>query len=393
VPVPRQAIRLIAGGLKASVIATMLGHMLRCLYYREHCCRSGGWCKASWIAEVFRVDLRTIKAARKHLVAIGWLQMLDTPQTLRNRWGNYAQISLCWTRAAMDRTATAPRTAAHLQAGEHAATRTTISPPPSELCTTGLPPLIKENKEPFQDLQHQQPAPQADLPLPPLSPYDSAATSSELISGVQNQGQEQTKPSTPPPPTLHHIVLEDLRETDRLLALFAQAQTQGLIGTSDHDRLTFFATAEHARVIGAHNPCGLLAALIRRQLWHYITDSDEDAASARLKQHLYGQLPPSVSAPSRITPAPPELSKDAFMVRELQRELARQGWHGEVFAWVHRYDPTWSHARWACATAELAQAQAAWQPANAYNCVGDLIGTGDCLDVRAVETAEGHVIE
>src|SRR5262249_50335870 len=73
VPVPRQTIRLIASGCRASVIATMLGHMLRCLYYREQRCMSGGWCKASWIAEVFRIDQRNIKAARKHLVTIGWL--------------------------------------------------------------------------------------------------------------------------------------------------------------------------------------------------------------------------------------------------------------------------------------------------------------------------------
>src|SRR5215471_3434448 len=79
VPVPRQAIRLIAGGCRVSVIATMFGHMLRCLYYKDHRCISGGWCKASWIAEVFRVDLRTIKAARKHLVTIGWLHLCDTP--------------------------------------------------------------------------------------------------------------------------------------------------------------------------------------------------------------------------------------------------------------------------------------------------------------------------
>jgi len=120
VPVPRQAVRLIAGGLKASVIATMLGHLIRCLYYRDHRCLSGGWCKASWIAEVFRVDLRTIKAARKHLAAIGWLQLLDTPQTLCNRWGTYALISLSWTRAAMDSAAPAHTASAHIQAAENA---------------------------------------------------------------------------------------------------------------------------------------------------------------------------------------------------------------------------------------------------------------------------------
>src|SRR5262245_53624795 len=46
VPVPRQVIRLVAGGLKASVMATMLGHMIRCLCYKDHRCISGGWCKA-----------------------------------------------------------------------------------------------------------------------------------------------------------------------------------------------------------------------------------------------------------------------------------------------------------------------------------------------------------
>ena len=61
VPVPRQAIRLIAGGCRATVIATMLGHLIRCLYYRNHRCISGVWCKASWIADVFRMDHRNIK--------------------------------------------------------------------------------------------------------------------------------------------------------------------------------------------------------------------------------------------------------------------------------------------------------------------------------------------
>ena len=109
VPVPRQAVRLIAGGCKASVIATMLGHLLRCLYYREHRCVSGGWCKASWIAEVFRMDLRSIKAARKHLVAIGWLQMLHTPQTPLQPLGDlYADQPLLDTGGSGARCKTAP---------------------------------------------------------------------------------------------------------------------------------------------------------------------------------------------------------------------------------------------------------------------------------------------
>src|SRR6266581_684308 len=139
VPVPRQAVRLIAGGLKASVIATMLGHLIRCLYYREQRCRSGGWCKASWIAEVFGMHLRSVKAARKHLVAIGWLRTFHTSQSLCNRWGTYTLINLSWTRATMGQAAE-----------DHAATPPLESSPPPALCTTELPPPIKEDIETLQ---------------------------------------------------------------------------------------------------------------------------------------------------------------------------------------------------------------------------------------------------
>jgi len=97
---------------------------------------------------------------------------------------------------------------------------------------------------------------------------------------------------------LRHIVLDDLQDTARLLVLFEQAHTQGLIGNSNSERLTFVAAAEHARVMGSRNPCGLFAELIRRQRWDYVTDSDEDAAYRRLKHHLYGpDLPAGGTSP------------------------------------------------------------------------------------------------
>jgi hypothetical protein len=378
VPVPRQAVRLIAGGLKASVIATILGHLLRCLHYREQRCRSGGWCKASWIAEVFGMDLRSVKAARKYLVTIGWLQPCSTPQSLCNRWGTYTRISLSWTRATLGKvteetTKTPPRE----------------SPPPPDVFTTELPPLLKEHREPFQDLQHQKPAQTADPVPPPTPPQHTEPTPCRPSSGVQKQEKKNTK--TPPThaPTLRHIVLDDLRDTDRLLALFEQAHGQGLIGKSDSQRLTFLATAEHARVIGSTNPCGLLAELIRRQLWHYVTESDEDAASQRLKQHLYGRDAPRRPAPVPTAPEPAALSKDAFMVRELHRELARAGFQGDAFGWVHRAYPEWTRARWDHAVAELATAQQGWQRANAFNCLSDFTGVRDGLGSLVAATADG----
>jgi len=375
VPVPRQAIRLIAGGCRATVIATMLGHMLRCLYYKDHRCLSGGWCKASWIAEVFRMDLRNIKAARKHLVAIGWLQTHDIPQALCNRWGNYALISLSWTRAAMDKAAK-----------DEADISRSQSPPPPDFSTTRLPPLLKEDIEPFQDHNHQKPVRQTAIvrPLVRSSPSDGPAS-----SGVDRPGQDTLRTPSAASPTLQHIVPEDLHHTDRLLALFQQAQRQGLIGTSDSDRLTFVSLAEHARVVGAENPCGLFAALLHGKRWHFVTESDEDAAHARLKHYLYG-------APTRAMPpptsSPPVLSKDAVIVRYVQTELARVGWQGDGFALVSGDDATWTRARWDRAVAECAHAQASSQHANALHRLGERTGGGDALGHRGAAVAHGDCL-
>jgi hypothetical protein len=208
---------------------------------------------------------------------------------------------------------------------------------------------------------------------------------------LETQGKDKPTPPTLPP-TLQHIVPEDLRDTERLLVLFEQAQLQGLIGKSDSERLTFLATAEHACIIGSTNPCGLFASLICRQLWHHVTDSDEDAASARLKQHWYGREGPRRPAPPSISTEPPVLSKDAFIVRELHREFTRAGFQGDAFGVVHREYPEWTRARWDHALAELATVQQVWQRANALNRLGDLTGVGDYLGCLVAPTADGDEI-
>jgi hypothetical protein len=375
VPVPRQAVRLIAGGCRPSVIATILGHLIRCLYYREHRCISGGWCKASWIADVFRVDLRTIKAARKHLVAMGWLQMHPIPQALCNRWGSYTLINLSWTRAARAQAAQ-----------DDAQTPPSTSPPPPTFCTPTSPPPSKEHTEPFQDPQHQQPAPQADLPRSSLPLHHSAPTSGGPAAGVKAQHQDKKPPLQAP--TLGHIVPEDLQETARLLTLFEQAQTHGLIGTSDSERLTFLGLAEHAKVVGAANPCGLFAALVRRQCWHFVTDSDEDAAHQRFKAYRYGTDQQSRGSPQPHALTQPELSKDAAIVRYLQSQLARAGFAGDVFGLLSRDDASWTRERWDHAVHELDQAREAWQQANACNRRGALTSIEEGFDSWRVSVAK-----
>jgi hypothetical protein len=361
VPVPRPTLRLLALGCRATVIATILGHLIRCLYAhaRPLRCVSGGWCKASWIAEVFQVDRRRIKAARRHLATLGWLEIAAVPQHSLNRWGRYVYVNLTWDR---------PAHATGRRGSLPAVGEPTLLPPPPQFSTTTLPPL-PSHIEPLQEHQHQQLAPRPH-PLV-LMPRTASLVSSSPPYDLFRPDKAL------PPPTLSHIVPEDLEDTARLLTLFIHAQTQGLIGKSDSDRLTFCALAEHAKVVGSANPCGLFAALVRRQQWHFVTDSDEDVAQARLKAYLYG--PAARAAPP---PAPPELSPDATIVRYVRTQLARAGWQGDAFGLVSRGDATWTRERWEHATAELTQAQAAWQHANTLNRVGDAL---DLLGVSAAE--------
>jgi len=98
VPVPRRIVRLIAGGSRPALIACILGHLLRCLYYRKGSVGSRGRCKASWVAETFGVSLRRVKEARAELVRLGWLLPEEAPQWALNRWGASLSINLDWHR-------------------------------------------------------------------------------------------------------------------------------------------------------------------------------------------------------------------------------------------------------------------------------------------------------
>jgi hypothetical protein len=236
VPVPRRLIRLIAGGARRVVIATMLAHLLRCLYYRAGQCVPTGRCKASWISDVFGVDLRNVKAARQHLVQIGWLIPKRVSQRSLNRWGSEIEINLRWAGAAFG--------------------HETGSPPPKAFSTAGSPPPLNDTELSLRSKNHK-PAKRG-----PTGVYEQEGRRGE--------------------PRIAHVVHMDLRDSRRLARLFEQAKASRLVDGSECDRLRFFGAAQHALSIGTKNPCGLFAAIVRRKLWAFITQADEDEARQRL---------------------------------------------------------------------------------------------------------------
>ena len=85
-PAPR-APRFLARGAGLALIATALAMLLRCLSRRRATASTAGRLKASWVAEAFVLSLRQVKAARKGLIELGWIEPEDAGQWALNCWG------------------------------------------------------------------------------------------------------------------------------------------------------------------------------------------------------------------------------------------------------------------------------------------------------------------
>lgn len=236
VPVPRRMIRFMARSSRPVVAATIVGHLLRCLYYRNRLCWPEGSVKASWIAEVFEVDARNVKAARKSLVKLGWLRLQESSQPALNRLGAKTIINLEWN----DVSATRPR---------HE------SPPRPADSDHRLPPPRKRSELSTRILYQK-----------PGRPGPTGVQCGESVVAAN----------------LKNVVEADLMESARLAELFKQACQKGWVRNSEADRLSFITAAVRARRVGDRNPCGLFVSLVKRRLLNFSSNADEDVARMML---------------------------------------------------------------------------------------------------------------
>lgn len=254
-PVPRQTVLLLARTRRPVLMATMLGHLFRGMYYRSAECVSWGTCKAAWIADAFGVDVRNAKSARRELRELGWMRDLDSPHWHRQRYGQSFVIALAWSDRKRPRTISPPRTVQ----------RARKSPPPESY--RNLPSGFEYQKRP-----RGRP------------------------SGLQGNCSGK-------PPTLRHVVPADLSDPLRTAVLFHQATRAGLVPDDVCHRLRFVALSQRATRLAA-NPGGFFMAVVRRRLWHHVTQHDEDAA----RRSLASRCPEFLNAGTFMPPLTPERS-------------------------------------------------------------------------------------
>lgn len=240
IPVPRAALRFLAGNPTLSLTKTLIGYLVRGLSISKQGgeISNRGTAKVSWISETMGLSERAVRYARKKLIELGFLGRDEGSYQLKlNRDGAYFVLNLECTFVKREKkiTETVPD----------------FAPLPTEKCIDFAPP--NKDKKTSIEIKNQK-------TLPPAK-----------SAGVFLEGKEN----------LWDIKSKDLWSFGRLEELYFQASKAGWIKPSEAMALNFLAAAVRAREVG-NDPPRFFVAMIRNGLWSHITQAQEDRGRAAL---------------------------------------------------------------------------------------------------------------
>lgn len=256
-----------------------------------------GCCTASWIALVFGGDPSSIKSARARLIADGWFSRLETPQRVRQRYGEWVVLVI-----------------------EHPVDNVDETEPP----TPAKPAVIEP-------------------PLRNQSLSCEIATNQSLQPGASQPRWENIRPI-------------DLHTPQRRQQLYQAALSCGVIHSTEADRLTFFAAIAHASRVARKNACGLLRRLVETPTYHpFISQDDEEKATSWLRSKQ-----PECTPPTLFHHEPKADPHDQQIVSYLYNRFMKAGFPmGNCFALITATQEGreniagWTRERWDRAVAAL----------------------------------------
>ena len=273
IPVPRSMLRFLAHNRKSALTLTAIAYLVRGLSLsRTGKISAKGTVKASWIAETFGLSERAVRYARTELVRLGWIER-DTGSYQRklNRDGAYFSINLDWAfaqkastsiRAAISSVDNLAKPFVNSDKGG-----SEFAPLPLEKCMVFAPPY-KDRKTSIE--VENQKTQSAEAPR----------------SGFYLKGAGESPPAKDdlPAASLTNIRPEDFHRLSRLEALYFQAIERGWVKPCEASALNFIGAAVRAREVGRDSP-RVFVSLVRRELWHHITQAQEDRARTALMRY------------------------------------------------------------------------------------------------------------
>ncbi len=245
IPVPRRILRLLARPGRASTAIVVLSYMLRGLTLDRKTgeVRGRGSVKASWIADLFGLSLRSVRSARAELVRLGLIRRDEaSSQWKLNRTGTYFSWNLAWSGAS----SSAPLGVA---AASHPA-----------------PPMKR-----------------------PRTPYGS------------RKNQEPVGPGVPRKPDIREVVPEDLGSLPRLDELYRQAVRRRILDGTESDALNFVCAAARALSVPCRSPERVFMGIVRKRLWSHVTLAQEDRARSSMAR--FRRSRPEAFRPERPVPS------------------------------------------------------------------------------------------
>lgn len=227
VPVPRRILRMVSAGARSTLIATTIGHLLRLAYCRSGECRLDGCCKSSWLADVFGVDVRSVKTARAYLIEIGWLRPEEMPQWYLNRYGWRGAVNPTWNDSVVEKRS-----------------------PQIHRKDTKRSPLREYKKLSSRTCTNQK-----------LAERDPGGVCKKRW--------------------LKNVNAKDLVCQKGRRALFRRAVESGIVSNDGASFRYFVAAAERSRRLATRNPAGMFAWLVSNRCWGHLSDVDLNATKRR----------------------------------------------------------------------------------------------------------------
>ena len=281
VPIPRQTLRYLARSNKASTIKTMLCYVVRGLTIA----RQGGEItgkgsvKASWIADVCKLSLRSVRAARASFISMGWISGDEnSTQHKLNRTGAYFEINLSWKGNIKN----VSKRVFHREGSEGAqnpvaervpvvnslSTTLEFAPLQGQKCSNFAPPYKDKKTSSKEEVKNQK----------AFANQKSSGVFTKQI-GINKKGRGRGQAS------LFDVTREALFSFKQVERLYFEACILGLIENCEASALNFLSAAIRARQAKNGDSARIFASIIRRKLWDHITQAEEGQARAALLRY------------------------------------------------------------------------------------------------------------
>lgn len=347
VPVPRRLIRALAAGFGKAETLYIAAFLLRSVFWKkkEGLFTVDGRMKGSWVSTLFDLSRRSVTAARRHLIDIGWIEPLEVHQMIANLYGVHDVVNIHWKPGSVELTKDVPN-----QPTE----------PPTALPSVSVDNCLAEEEAagcsstlpPDSAGRSSTPRNKKALPTEDLYTRKLGSCAPDPATGGSRKRKDAVGAALRPP-TLRDVHAHDLKDTERLLVLHAQAEVAGHDVCGESGRLEFLAMAHRALTRGK-NPGALLLWLLTNRKGEFITQADEDAAASRLSNHLNAHAATNRPAFRNQTPQR-SLTEEERLVEGCLRAAKRH--RGlDPFAIVQQ-GRGWNRERWDSAHARYQQAQ------------------------------------